>query len=93
MLSEGSQSSRTSVYARDTNRDDRDEDDDVHEAVVSGETCVESGKHERRSAVGVGVRGVQETVIGGADQEAYEGETENVEPREGVSSANAVICV
>lgn len=79
-MSKSSQGSRATVYARYTNRDDRDENDNIHKAVKSLETSILASKHERRSTVSVWVLGVQESVVGGADQQANEGKAEDVEP-------------
>ena len=80
MFGECSQGTGTTVDARDTDRDDGNENDDVHEAVVSNETCILCCEYEWRSSFGIWVTSIQKPVISGANEKADEGEAKNIEP-------------
>ena len=79
MLSQGSQGSGATVDAGDTDGDDRDEDDNVHEAVVAFQASVLNRQDERAGTLGIWVVGVEETIVGGADEKADKCETQDVE--------------
>lgn len=79
LVREGGKGSRTTVDTRDTDGDDRDADDSVHEVVETLETGIKTSQDERRDTISVGVGRVEEALIGGADKQADEGKTKNVE--------------
>lgn len=79
LLGKGSQGTRAAVDARDTERDNRNADDKVHEGVITLEASVLCRKHEGRGTILVGVAAVEETVIGGADEHADKGKADDVE--------------
>lgn len=79
LLSESGESAGTAIDTRDTNRQDRNQDDDVHERVEAFEVGILANKHEGRGLdvdVGIGAEKVG-AVVG--DQETNEGKTQNVE--------------
>lgn len=80
LLGERRQGTGSAVDARDTDGDDRDADDDVHERVVAREASVPDGNDERRGALGVGVGGnVEEIGVVGRDEQTDKRETQEVE--------------
>lgn len=78
-VSERGQGTRAAIDARNTDRDDRDADDNVHERIVTLKTGILGGQDEGRSALSVGVLGVEETLVARGDEKTDEGETDNVE--------------
>ncbi|KAI6756282.1 hypothetical protein HG530_012018 [Fusarium avenaceum] len=78
VLGHGSQGSGAAVNARDTKRENRHKNDDVHEVSKTHHARVLANQNERRS-LSVGISGDVEAVIGGLDQETDEEETENEE--------------
>ena len=93
MLSQRRQCSGAPIHAGNADRHDGHKNNDIHEAVVPDEACIERSKDERRGAVSIRIRGIQETVIRRADQEADEGETKNVEPGKVSMWKKRLICV
>lgn len=79
LLGKGGQGSGTTVHTRDTNGNDGDANDKVHEVIVTIETGILGGQDKGRGSLLVGVLGTQETIIGRADQETDKGEAEDVE--------------
>lgn len=85
LLSEGDKSSATTVDTRNTNRQNGNQDDDVHERVVTLEASIGDGNDERRGARVVAAS-VQQSLIGRVDQKTDQKETNDVE--EGDSPEN-----
>lgn len=78
MLGESDKSSATTVHTRHTNRQDGNQDDDVHERVVTLETGVGDGDDKGRGARIVAAS-VQQSLVGRVDQETDQEETNDVE--------------
>ena len=79
LLGESGEGAGTAVDTRNTNGQDRNQDDDVHERVEAVEVGILADKHEGRGLdVDVGV-GAEKVVAVVGDQEANKGKTQNVE--------------
>jgi hypothetical protein len=78
LLRESNKSSATAVDARDTDRQDRNKDDDVHERIVSLEMSVGGSDDEGRGTRLV-VAGVQKSGILRVDEETDEEKANHVE--------------
>jgi len=77
LLRQGGKGTRSTVHTRDTNGNDGDENDNVHEVVESLETSVLASNDKGR---GVGIAGrAEQTRVGVLDKKANEEETEDVE--------------
>jgi hypothetical protein len=79
LLSKGSQGAGSTVDAGDTNGDNRNADDEVHEVVESDETSIFTSQDEGRDTISVRVGGVEQAGVLGADEHADERETKDVE--------------
>ncbi|KAI6768730.1 hypothetical protein HG531_010919 [Fusarium graminearum] len=78
VLSHGSQGTGTTVNTRHTKRQNRHENDDVHEVVETVKTSILANEDKGR-CLGVGVSGNVESLISGLDKKTNEGKAENVE--------------
>lgn len=79
LLGHGSQSTGSTVHTGDTDGDNGNENDDVHEVIETVETGVATDEHERRGlGVGVGSLGQKSWVVG-VDEKTNEEETQDVE--------------
>lgn len=76
LLSKGSESSGTSINARDTDGQDRHQNNQVHEMVETLETSVFTSQDERG---GVSTLARQQVIVVGVNQKTNKEETENVE--------------
>jgi hypothetical protein len=76
LVGKSRQSTGTSVDTRHTDRDNGDENDNVHEAVKSLETTITRGNDEWRS---ISTFGTEKILVVGADKKTDEGKTKNVE--------------
>jgi hypothetical protein len=77
LVGKSSEGSRTTVYTRDTDGDDGDENDNVHETVKSNQSSVLASNDEG-GGVGIG-RGAHQTIVVGGNKKSDKGETEDVE--------------
>lgn len=85
MVGERSQSTRTTVDTRDTDGDNRDENDDIHETVETDQATILRCNDEGR---GVGATAAKKSLIVGADEQTNKSETKNVEAVNGVSGCS-----
>lgn len=78
LLGESNKSSATTVHTRHTDRQDGNQDDDVHERIVTLETGVGDGDDKGRGARVIAAS-VQQSLVGGVDKKTNEEKTNNVE--------------
>jgi hypothetical protein len=79
LLGKSSQGARSTVDTRNTDRDNGDADDQVHEVIKSDEATIDTSQNEGGYTIGVGVIGVKQAVIGGADEQADKSKTKDIE--------------
>ena len=87
LLTESGESTRTTIDTRHADGDDRNKNDDIHEAVKALETGILANEHEGRS-LDIDVAGAEQTRVVAVDEQADEHETENVEPVTDVSGGH-----
>lgn len=82
LLGQGSEGTGTTIHGGHTDRQDRDENDDVHERVETLQAGVFTNQDEGRG-VDIGIRvGTEESIIVGVDKQTDEEETQDVEARQ-----------
>ena len=96
LLSEGSESTRSSIDTTVSDRDDRDENNEVQEGIESNKTSILGGNDEGGgSGVDKGL-GAEEAGVGGGDEETHEEKTDNVEdcdsPEDLLNCSRKVVC-